>query len=145
MKILKPFVFSVIIHSLILLSSSYAVSETDPDISGYKVGAENVLQIDVYYGRDREISRKVRVSSQGRINFPLLGEVDVAGLSVAEVEKKLTDLLDKDYLVNPQVSVFIEKYSTVSILGQVMEPGSFEIKGSLTLIELISLAGGLQK
>lgn len=145
MKILKSFVFSALLFSLTLVSSSYATSESDPDILGYKVGAENVLQIDVYYGRDREISRKVRVSSQGRINFPLLGEVDVAGLSVAEVEKKLTDLLDKDYLVNPQVSVFIEKYSTVSILGQVMEPGSFEIKGSLTLIELISLAGGFTK
>lgn len=123
----------------------FGFAERSVDMGGYRIGSENVLQIDVYYGRDRELSRKVRVSSRGRITFPLLGEVEAAGLTVAELENKLTEMLDRDYLVNPQVSVFIEKYSTVSILGQVKEPGSFEIKGSLTLIELISLAGGFTK
>ena len=113
--------------------------------SGYQIGPENVLQIDVYYGRDKELSRKVRVSSKGYITFPLLGEVEVNGLTVAGLEKKLTELLEKDYLVNPQVSVFIEEYSTVSILGQVEEPGSYEIKGKLTVVELISMAGGFTK
>ncbi len=125
--------------------SKAASTDAPRDISGYKIGPENVLQIDVYYGRDKELSRKVRVSSRGRITFPLLGDVEVSGLTVAELEKKLTELLDRDYLVNPQVSVFIEQYSTVSILGQVKEPGSFEIKGKLTLIEAISLAGGFTK
>lgn len=130
---------------LICVSPCFVWADASPELSGYKIGPENVLQIDVYYGRDQELSRKVRVSSRGQISFPLLGEVAAAGLTVAELEKKLTDLLDRDYLVNPQVSVFIEQYSTVSILGQVEEPGSFEIKGSLTLIELISLAGGFTK
>jgi polysaccharide biosynthesis/export protein len=128
-----------------LLTSSIVSAETSPELSGYRIGPENVLQIDVYYGRDRELSRKARVSSRGRITFPLLGEVEVAGLTVAELEQRLTELLDRDYLVNPQVSVFIEMYSTVSILGQIKEPGSFEIKGRLSLIELISLAGGFTK
>jgi polysaccharide biosynthesis/export protein len=127
------------------LSPFVSRAEHSFEASGYQIGPENVLQIDVYYGRDKELSRKVRVSSRGRITFPLLGEVDVAGLTVAGLEQKLTELLDKDYLVNPQVSVFIEQYSTVSILGQVKEPGSFEIKGRLSLIELISLAGGFTK
>lgn len=143
MKIFKLCVSAVLLFSLSV--TSYAETETPRDISGYKIGPENVLQIDVYYGRDKELSRKVRVSAKSRITFPLLGEVDVAGLTVAELEMKLTDLLDKDYLVNPQVSVFIEQYSTVSILGQVKEPGSFEIKGKLSLIEVISLAGGFTK
>lgn len=119
--------------------------EDRPTDNGYAIGPENVLIIDVYYGRDKEMQRKARVSSQGYITFPLLGEVKVAGLTIAELEKELTRLLEKDYLVNPQVSVFIEEYSTVSILGQVKEPGSFEIKGKLTVIELISLAGGFTK
>ena len=135
--------------SIVLIScfsfSSHAKAELSQTFSGYRIGPENVLQIDVYYGRDQELSRKVRVSSRGRIIFPLLGEVDVNGCSVAELENKITDLLNRDYLVNPQVSVFIEQYSTVSILGQVKEPGSFEIKGNLSLIELISLAGGFTK
>ena len=129
-------------------SSALADEITDrgrSDQSGYQIGPENVLMIDVYYGRDKELSRKVRVSSKGYITFPLLGEVEVSGLTVAELEKELTRLLEKDYLVNPQVSVFIEEYSTVSILGQVEQPGSYEIKGKLTVVELISTAGGFTK
>ncbi|MCX5680905.1 MAG: polysaccharide export protein [Candidatus Omnitrophica bacterium] len=112
----------------------------------YIIGPENVLQIDVYYGKpDDKISQKVRVSSDGQITFPLLGEVQVSGLTVSELEKKLTDLLEKDYLVNPQVTVFIEEYSNVSILGEVDKPGSYPIKGKMTVVELISAAGGFTK
>ncbi|MCK4852233.1 MAG: polysaccharide biosynthesis/export family protein [Candidatus Omnitrophica bacterium] len=115
-------------------------------VSGeYQIGPENVLLIEVYYGRDENLSRKVRVSSKGLITFPLLGEVRVNGLTVSELENKVTDLLEKDYLVNPQVSVFIEEYSTVSILGQIKEPGSYPIKGRMSVIELISQAGGFTK
>jgi polysaccharide export outer membrane protein len=111
----------------------------------YKIGPENALLINVYYGRDKNLERKVRVSSDGYITFPLLGKVKVEDLTVSELENELTYLLGEDYLVNPQVSVFIEEYSTVSILGQVEEPGSFEIKGKLTVVELISKAGGFTK
>jgi polysaccharide export outer membrane protein len=113
--------------------------------SDYKIGPENALQIDVYYGRDKEMSRKARVSPEGMITFPLLGEVKVDGLTVSELESYLTDLLEKDYLVNPQVSVFIEEYSTVSILGQVTTPGVYPIKGRMSVVELISTAGGFTK
>jgi polysaccharide biosynthesis/export protein len=111
----------------------------------YRIGPENVLQIDVSYGKVEKISQKVRVSSMGMITFPLLGEVKVVDMTISEMEKKLTDLLGQDYLVNPRVTVFIEEYSTVSILGQVTKPGSYPIKGSLTVLELISLAEGFTK
>lgn len=111
----------------------------------YRVGPENLLQIDVHYGKDGIISQKVRVSSKNLITFPLIGEVDVKGLTVSELEKKLYTLLEKDYLVNPQVSVVIEEYSTISVIGQVIKPGSYPIKGRLTVVEAISLAGGFSK
>lgn len=113
--------------------------------SDYKVGPENVLQIDVYYGKAERISQKVRVSSQGVITFPLIGEVTAGGLTVVGLQDKLTKLLEKDYLVNPQVTVFIEEYSTVSIIGEVRRPGIYPIKGQLTVVELISLAEGFTK
>ncbi len=143
MKILKLSVIAVLVINFVL-PCSFAL-EPVRDLDGYRIGPENVLQIDVYYGRDKELSRRVRVSSRGRITFPLLGEVEAQGFTVAELEEKLTYLLDKDYLVNPQVSVFIEQYSTVSILGQVNDPGAYEIRGSLSLIELISHAGGFTR
>ncbi|MDD3089685.1 MAG: polysaccharide export protein, partial [Candidatus Omnitrophica bacterium] len=111
----------------------------------YKIGPQNVLKIVVYYGRDKSMERKVRVTSNGLITFPLLGEVPVQGMTVNELEIKLTELLEKDYLVNPQVSVFIEEYSTVSIIGQVNKPSTYEIKGRLTVVEAISMAEGFTK
>lgn len=115
------------------------------DVDVYEIGPENALLINVYYGRDKNLERKVRVASDGYITFPLLGKVEVMGLTISDLENKLTELLGEDYLVNPQVSVYIEEYSTVAILGQVKEPGSFEIKGKLTVVELISMAGGFTK
>lgn len=144
MKTIKSLAVLALLFTFCAASTVRSAGASE-DIGGYRIGPENVLAIDVYYGRDRELSRRVRVSSRGFITFPLLGEVEVAGLTVAELEKRLTELLEKDYLVNPQVSVFIEEYSTVSILGQVAEPGSYEIKGRLTVIELISLAGGFTR
>lgn len=111
----------------------------------YRIGPENLLQIDVHYGKDGLISQKVRVSSRNLINFPLLGEVNVEGLTVSELENKLYTLLEKDYLVNPQVSVVIEEYSTVSVIGEVKKPGAYPIKGKLTVVEAISLAEGFSK
>ena len=131
----------IIILLLILFAQSLAFAEE----KDYRVGPENLLQIDVHYGKDGIISQKVRVSSKNLITFPLIGEVDVKGLTVSELEKKLYTLLEKDYLVNPQVSVVIEEYSTISVIGQVIKPGSYPIKGRLTVVEAISLAGGFSK
>ena len=116
-----------------------------PGNDEYHIGCENVLQIDVSYGKEQKISQKVRVSSAGMITFPLLGEVSVSGLTSSALESKLTELLGKDYLVNPRVTVFIEEYSNVSILGEVNKPGSYPIKGTLTVMDLISIAQGFTK
>lgn len=148
METTKTNIFKTILILTLLIhffAFQVALARSTSSQKEYTIGPENVLMIDVYYGRDKNLSRKVRVSSKGFITFPLLGEVEVGGLTVADLEGKLTDLLEKDYLVNPQVSVFIEEYSTVSILGQVKKPGSYEIKGKLSVVELISLAGGFTK
>ena len=113
--------------------------------SEYVIGPENAIQIDVYYGKNEKISQKVRVSSTGVINFPLIGQVEAAGLTVTGLQDKLRVMLEKDYLVNPQVTAFIEEYSTVTIMGEVRKPGAYPIKGRLTVVELISLAEGFTK
>jgi polysaccharide export outer membrane protein len=133
---------------LVCFSQSAAFSQSMPipkapaGISEYIIDKENALQIDVYYGKNEKISQKVRVSSNGVINFPLVGEVKAVGLTVAQLQDKLTKLLGDNYLVDPQVIIFIEEYSTVSIMGEVKHPGSYPIKGRLTLLELISQAEG---
>ena len=152
MRRIRPYLYIGIFFTLTCITACAWAGEKpsapaeSPLSKEYRIGPENILQIDVYYGKpDDKISQKVRVSSQGLITFPLLGEVDVQGLTITELENKLTTLLEKDYLVNPQVTVFIEEYSTVSILGEVKKPGSYPIKGKLTVVELISLAEGFTK
>jgi protein involved in polysaccharide export with SLBB domain len=120
-------------------------SSASVDPNEYKIGFENNLQIDIYYGQAQKISQKIQVSSKGDIICPLIGEVHAQGLTVSALQKELTDMLGKDYLVNPQVIVSVEDYSTVSIIGEVKMPGSYPIKGKLTVVELISQAQGFTK
>ena len=111
----------------------------------YKIGAKDLLEISVF-GLD-DMNKTVRVSEDGKITLPLLGEVEVEGLTKTELEKKLSQLLEEKYLQNPQVTVFIKEYQSkrVSVLGAVEEPGPYELLGRQTLLQLISQAGGLTK
>ena len=109
------------------------------------VGAEDLLEISVFEIPD--LTRTVRVSRQGTISLPLLGEILVGGLTPMELEVKLRDELAKKYLENPQVSVFVKEHGSkkVSVLGAVGKPGVFEMLGSRTLLQVLSEAGGLTK
>ncbi len=105
----------------------------------YRLGPDDVLEITVY--REDELYREIRISSNGSISFPLLGEVKAEGLTTYELEKALEAKLTK-YLKKPQVTVFIKEYSTISVTGQVKEPGSFPLRGELSVLEAIGLARG---
>lgn len=137
--------FSIALAGILLSSPVSAQVVGSPAVFEYQVGPENILQIDVYYGNGEKISQKVRVSARGTIIYPLVGEVLVANMTISQIQERLSSLLEKDYLVNPQVNVFIEEYSTVSIMGEVKRPGIYQIKGRLTVVELISMAEGFTK
>ncbi|MFQ5722794.1 MAG: polysaccharide biosynthesis/export family protein [Candidatus Aminicenantales bacterium] len=109
----------------------------------YRIGPKDLLEISVF-GLD-ELNKTVRVSEDGKITLPLLGEVEVEGLTKGEVERKLSQLLEERYLQNPQVTIFIREYQSkrVSVLGAVKNPGPYELLGRQTLLQIISEAGGL--
>ena len=111
----------------------------------YRVGPKDLLEISVF-GAD-ELSRTVRVSEDGKVTLPLLGEVLVDGLTKSELEKKLAALLGEKYVQNPQVTVFIREYQSkrVSVLGAVEKPGPYQLLGRLTLMQIVSEAGGLTR
>ncbi|MDH4318262.1 MAG: SLBB domain-containing protein, partial [Desulfobulbaceae bacterium] len=110
---------------------------------GYVVGEGDTLRISVYNHPDLETT--VRVSGEEDILLPLLGRVNVGGLTVSMVADKIASLLADGYIVKPQVNVFIEEFRSkkVVILGQVARPGVYELSGSITFLELLSKAGGL--
>ncbi|MBN3038437.1 MAG: polysaccharide export protein [Candidatus Omnitrophica bacterium] len=111
---------------------------------GYRLQPEDVLYITVYEQPDLET--RTRIGSTGEISFPLLGKLDVADLTVSELKDKIEQLLEKDYLVNPQVQVFIEQYhiKQVSVLGEVQKPGKYDMytERETTVLEAIAMAGG---
>jgi len=124
-----------------LLEANSATPLASPQ--DYRIGFDDVLDISVFEAQ--ELNREVRVSSAGEISLPLLDSVRVAGLTPREVELVLQELLRRTYMKDPHVSVFVREMQShpVSVLGAVRKPGVFQVRGSKTLIEILSLAEGL--
>jgi polysaccharide biosynthesis/export protein len=110
--------------------------------AGYQLGDGDVLRINVYSHPDLDTVARV---SAGGVNIPLVGTVNIAGMTVEEAGEKVAALLAEGYLVNPHVTVFIQEFRSnrVTIMGQVKNPGLYELSGATTVLELISKAGGL--
>lgn len=133
-------------HGAVTNSLKYSPPVPPPPpggVSDYLINSYDVISISVL-GEDN-LSVTARVSERGSISFPLLGEVRVAGYTTLQFERRLEELLEKDYLVSPSVNLSIIEYSTISVLGQVKKPGAFEIKGKMAVSQAIALAGGLTK
>ena len=111
----------------------------------YVIGPRDVLQITVWGQAD--LSKDYPVDQDGLVPFPLLGRVPAAGVTASALASRLTELLGKDYLVNPQVSVSVKEYLSqkVHVLGEAEKPGLFYLTGPTTLLEILSKAGGLAK
>jgi polysaccharide export outer membrane protein len=118
-----------------------AAKPTPPE---YRVGAGDVLEL-VVFGND-DLTRTPTVQPNGVIALPLLGEVPVGGLTVAELQRKLTTLLARDFLVNPQVEVKVKEYQSqsVSVVGEVNSPGRKPLRGRTRLIDVLLEAGGFR-
>ncbi|MFZ4695086.1 MAG: polysaccharide biosynthesis/export family protein [Verrucomicrobiia bacterium] len=118
--------------------------EQQTALRDYRVAPMDTLSLSVY--QEPDLTRDVRVSQTGAITVPLLGNVEVAGLRVSEVEEKITLLLKKDFIRNPQVLVSVKDYSSrrVFVLGEVRTPGPIEIppEEALSLLQVIARVGG---
>jgi len=110
---------------------------------GYVIGAQDLIEIKVF--EVPELNITTRVSEDGTIALPLLGVIKVEGLTRRGVEEKLAQLLEKSYLKNAQVTVFIKEYESkmVSVMGGVKNPGNYKLLGTMSLMQLLSRAGGL--
>ena len=109
----------------------------------YRIGRQDLLEIKVF--DVEELNQTVRVSDDGSISMPLLGRLVVAGLTKTELEQMLARLLGERYVRDPQVTVFVREYESkkIAVTGAVKKPGTFEMLGRKTLLEMISMAGGL--
>ncbi|HET8897221.1 MAG TPA: polysaccharide biosynthesis/export family protein [Rhodanobacteraceae bacterium] len=111
--------------------------------SEYRIGAQDLLQITVFGVPD--LSRDVRVNSNGQVSLPLIGGVLAGGKTIPELEQEIADKLSKSYLQNPQVSVFVKEYTSqrVTLDGALAKPGIYSLTGKTTLLQAVAMAGGL--
>jgi polysaccharide export outer membrane protein len=108
----------------------------------YRIGPEDLLEVQVF-GVD-QLSRTVRVNSRGQVSLPLVGLLQVGGLTGQEAEAMLAQKLAESYLQNPQVSLFIREYTSqrITVEGAVNRPGVYPMRGPTTLLQTLALAGG---
>lgn len=111
--------------------------------SDYLLQPGDLVELQVY--KEEDMDRTLRISSQGTIAFPLIGNIKIAGLNISQAENKVEDRL-RSYLKNPSVSILIKEYAnkTLYVLGQVKKPSSIPIppEKNMTLLEAITSAGG---
>jgi polysaccharide export outer membrane protein len=108
------------------------------------LGPGDVVKASVYGSPDLGV--ETRVSESGTMTFPLLGAVQVGGLSTEQAEKKIGGLLEKGgYLKKAQVNLLITTLASqqVSVLGQVNRPGRYPVDGPRKVLDLLALAGGI--
>ena len=108
------------------------------------LGTSDVLKVSVYNNPDLTV--ETRVSDSGFITFPLVGQVQVGGLSTAAAEKKIATLLESGgFVKRPQVNIIVSLMQSqqVSVLGQVNRPGRFPLDGARTVMDMLAMAGGV--
>ena len=133
----------LLIWALLLSGSDFDPARAQV-LSDYKITANDTIIIDVF--GEKELSREFRVSATGTINYYFLGEVKVAGKTTAEVRELLNEELNRDYLVDPQVTVDVKEYRVreVFVNGAVHKPGAILMTGEqeLDILTALSRAGG---
>ena len=115
--------------------------------SNYVLKPSDVIDVSVY--QENDLSKQARIEGDGTVSLALIGKVKVAGMTVAESQLLITDLYNRDYIVDPQVSVLVVSFSPkfVRVLGHVGSPGQVQIPPDqeLTLIDAITQCRGVTR
>ncbi len=120
-----------LVLSLFLLQTAHAEI--------YKLGAGDSIRINVF--QEPDLSVEAKISNNGTIDYPLIGYLKIAGLSLADAEVLIERKLRGDYLIDPQISVSIIHHRPFFITGAVREPGSYEYQPGMTVRQAAAIAG----
>jgi len=110
--------------------------------SFYAIGPGDTLEISVW--RDESLSREVIVPPDGVISFPLIGDINVTGITVADLRKTVTKKLG-DYVPDATVTVILKAFNSLRayVIGKVKNPGMYPITLDTNVMQILSMAGGL--
>ena len=120
-----------------------ALAETN-QLSSYRLGSGDMITVRVLGEEDLKRER-VKLSDAGTLSFPILGEINVKGMTVGALEDYITKGLKGRYLVDPKVTVSIEEYRNFFVNGEVEKPGGYPYSPGLNIRKAISLAGGFRE
>ncbi|HEY6099942.1 MAG TPA: polysaccharide biosynthesis/export family protein [Anaeromyxobacter sp.] len=122
-------------------SSRSHIPDSRPEAGEYRIGREDVLEVVVWH--EPELTRVVPVRPDGRISLPLAGELEAAGKTPAELQAGLSKIL-APYIRDAAVAVLVREInaSRVYVLGEVAHPGGFPLRGPMTVVQGIAVAGG---
>ncbi len=143
---LRVSVWAMVLNLLVAPSlSAQEDSDSNSERASSYILAPNDL-VDVKVFQEDDLESKVRISRNGTVTLPLIGEVKIGGRTPQEAARTVREALAKGYLINPQVTVNVVNFAKyrVTVLGQVQKPGSYDFpnREKLTLLEAIGLAGG---
>ena len=110
------------------------------DVAVYRLGSGDIVRVDVF--GEPDLSIKVPVDPNGKINYPFLGQVRAGGLTAPQLQASIIHGLSSGYLVNPDVRVAVDTYRPIYVTGQVKKPGSYPYSLGLTVEQALTLAGG---
>ena len=119
-----------------------ATGVTEPgviDVS-YRLGAGDKLQINVF--NQAGLTGEYTLDANGRFTMHLIGKVKAKGLTPTELEAQLVNMLKPDYLVNPRVSVRVQNFRPLYIIGEVKSPSSYAYVNGMTYLTAVAIAGG---
>ena len=117
-----------------------STSTTTRTVTEYTLSSGDQVKITVFGQTD--LSGQFDVDGAGTISMPLIGQVNVDGLTVPQLETRISDMLSDGYLINPQVSAEVANYRPFYILGEVRNPGEYPYTNGLTVMEAVASAGG---
>lgn len=125
------------------LAMAVAAQAEDP-AQDYQLGPGDVLEISVW--DDENLHREVKVRPDGKISFPLLGDVQAAGRSVSELKQEMESRM-QEYVPDAPITVILMElgHPRIYVVGKVEQPGPFMMDSKLSVIQALAMAGGLTK
>lgn len=117
------------------------VEPSAPKASDYRLGPGDRINITVF--NEKDLSLDVRLSDAGSFLYPFIGEVSAKGLTIGDLQTRITAALAEGYLVDPKVYVSILEYRPFFVNGEVVRPGGYPYQPGLTIRTAIALAGGV--
>jgi protein involved in polysaccharide export with SLBB domain len=119
------------------------IPSTTPQVisdDSYRLGAGDKMKITVY--DEPDLTGEFLVDGAGEVQFPLIGQIAAAGLTVHQFVESLSSALAAKYLRDPKVSVEIENYRPFYIIGEVNKPGEYPFESGMNVLNAVALAGG---